>query len=359
MRAHEDALLAVVVILAAAAPAAGLDSQKTISQFTHPSWSAKDGIPGPIRAIAQTPDGYLWLGTEAGLYRFDGLRFVPIEPGAVAGVHRHSQAVWSLCAARDGSLWIGFGSGGVGRLQNGRFIHYPSEEGATAGGVLSIVEDSMGVIWAGGSCAFGWFENGAWREVGKEMGYPAPGAQALLVDAKGALWAATDGRKLGLTQDPVRSNTLLRLAPHAKSFDSTGEAVGMVWSMAEAPDGHAWLVDTSGRKIRQIGTPSISGLDTGREPMSLGFDEGSVWIGLIEGGVRRLINDQEPRRKALDTFYPIDGLSGGLIYSSFKDREVWTECGQEGRRCHAIVGSVTESAVPITVALLRSACSRP
>ena len=305
MRAHGDALLVVVIILSATAPAAGLDSQKAISQFTHTSWSAKDGIPGPIRAIAQTPDGYLWLGTEAGLYRFDGLRFVPIEPGAVAGVHQHSQAVWSLCAARDGSLWIGFGSGGVGRLQNGRLIHYSSEGGAPAGG------------------------------------------------------AATDGRRFEMTGDPVRSNTILTLAPHARSFASTGEAVGIVWSMAQAPDGRAWLADTSGRKIRQIGTPLSSGLDAGGEPMSLGFDKESEWIGLIEGGVRRLINDQEPRRKALDTFYPIDGLSGGLIYSSFKDREVWTECGQEGRRCHAIVGSVTESAVPITVALLRSACSRP
>ncbi|HWW85466.1 MAG TPA: hypothetical protein VNZ26_17785, partial [Vicinamibacterales bacterium] len=177
---------------------------------------------------------------------------------------------------------------------------------------------------------------GAWREVGKERGYPAPGAQALLVDAKGALWAATDGRTLELTQDPVRSNSILRLAPHAESFASTGEAVGMVWNMAEAPAGHVWLVDTSGRKIRQIGTPSISGLDTGREPMSLGFDEGSVWIGLIEGGVRRLINDQVPRRKPLDTFYPIDGLSGGLRASRT------AKCGQSVDR--KVVGAMLSSA---------------
>jgi hypothetical protein len=197
------------------------------------------------------------------------------------------------------------------------------------------------VIWAGGTYVFGRFENGAWRPVGKEMGYLAPGTQALLVDAKGALWAATDGRRLEMTGDPVRSNTILTLAPHARSFASTGESVGMVWSMAEAPDGHAWLADTSGRKIRQIGTPSISGLDTGREPMSLGFDEGSVWIGLIEGGVRRLIKDQEPRRKALDTFYPIDGLSGGLIYSSIRASRT-AKCGQSVDR--KVVGAMLSSA---------------
>lgn len=96
--------------LALAPPSFALDRDKLISQFTLTSWSAKDGIPGPVRAIAQTPDGYLRLGTEAGLYRFDGLRFVPIESSSGAGANEHSQAVWSLCAARDGSLWIGFGS---------------------------------------------------------------------------------------------------------------------------------------------------------------------------------------------------------------------------------------------------------
>jgi len=313
----------LVSAVALAPPSLALDRDKLISQFTHTSWSARDGIPGPVRAIAQTPDGYLWLGTEAGLYRFDGLRFVavPIESGTGAGAHEHSKAIWSLCAARGGGLWIGFGSGGVGKLENARFVHYPSEEGAPAGGVLSIVEDSTGVIWAGGPYAFGRFENGAWRAVGQEMGYPAPGAQALLVDARGALWAATDGRDLRLTQDPVRNNTIVRLDRHATSFESTGEAVGMVWNIADAPDGHVWFAETSARKLRQIGTSSSSDIDTDGEPMSVGFDDESVWVGLIEGGVRRTINDPGHRRQAPDRFYPTDGLSGGLIYSSFKDRE--------------------------------------
>src|SRR5260370_13279318 len=67
------------IVCAFALPLSALDPNKTISQFTHTSWSAKDGIPGPVNAIAQTPDGYLWLGTPAGLYRFDGLHFFPWE----------------------------------------------------------------------------------------------------------------------------------------------------------------------------------------------------------------------------------------------------------------------------------------
>src|SRR5260370_32709386 len=67
------------IACAFALPLSALDPNKTISQFTHTSWSAKDGIPGPVNAIAQTPDGYLWLGTPAGLDRFDALHFIPWE----------------------------------------------------------------------------------------------------------------------------------------------------------------------------------------------------------------------------------------------------------------------------------------
>src|SRR5438445_12909122 len=90
-------LACLTLTFAPAAPVHALDAQKSITQFTHTAWSAKDGIPGPVRAIAQTQDGYLWLGTEAGLYRFDGLRFAPYD---TSRAHSHGPAVLSLLAAR-------------------------------------------------------------------------------------------------------------------------------------------------------------------------------------------------------------------------------------------------------------------
>src|SRR5277367_2768811 len=91
------------VACALALPIRGLDPNKTISQFTHTSWSAKDGIPGPVQAIAQTPDGYLWLGTRAGLYRFDGLHFISWQ-ASPGGDKLPRSAILSLFTARDGSL---------------------------------------------------------------------------------------------------------------------------------------------------------------------------------------------------------------------------------------------------------------
>src|SRR3954447_14844172 len=80
----------LTLTFALAGPVRAVEARKSITQFTHTAWSAKDGIPGPVRAIAQTQDGYLWLGTDAGLYRFDGLRFTPYEPSRA---HPHGPAV--------------------------------------------------------------------------------------------------------------------------------------------------------------------------------------------------------------------------------------------------------------------------
>ena len=320
-RARKRAGLACLwLTFALAAPVHALDAQKSISQFTHTAWSAKDGIPGPVRAIAQTQDGYLWLGTEAGLYRFDGLRFTPYEPGP--GPHLHGPAVLSLLAARDGSLWMGFGSGGIGRLRDGEVAHFPPGEGVPAGGILSLVDDGAGSIWAAGQYGFARFENGKWWRVGMEAGYAAPGAQALLVDRAGTLWVATDGFNFGLSKEPVRANTILSLARNGKHFSPTGEAVGMIWSMAEAPDGAVWVADTTLKRVRPIerrgGASRAVGVDN--EPMCLTFgSDGSLWIGLLQGGLRRA---REIGRDA-----PLHGnrvneeLSGSLVYSSLKDRE--------------------------------------
>jgi ligand-binding sensor domain-containing protein len=217
-------------------PAKALDPQKLITQFTHTSWTAKDGIPGPVRAIAQTPDGYLWLGTEVGLYRFDGLRFVAWEPSF--GERIPNSSVWSLYTARDGSLWIGFSSAGIGQLHNGHLTTYSQADDVPPGGILSIVEDASGAIWAGGPYGLSKLENGKWRRVGAEAGYPAPGAQTMLVDHSGKLWVATDHFNFGLSKGSVNTNTILTLDPNAKHFTATGQAVGMIRSMASSSLGN-------------------------------------------------------------------------------------------------------------------------
>jgi signal transduction histidine kinase/streptogramin lyase len=312
-------LACLTLTFALAAPAHALDPPKSITQFTHTAWSAKEGIPGPVRAIAQTRDGYLWLGTEAGLYRFDGLRFAPYQPGRA---HSHGPAVLSLLAARDGSLWMGFSSGGIARLRDGQVTHFPPGEGVPAALILSIAEDAAGSIWAAGPYGLASFQNGKWRRVGTEMGYAAPGAQSLLVDQAGTLWIATHGLNFGLSKDLVRVNTILSLARNATHFSPTGDSVGQIWSMGEAPDGAVWVADTTGNKVRRIGghEGASATVAIDREPMCLSFGaDRSLWIGVLDGGLRRARD--MGRDALLDQFGVKEQLSGSKVYAALKDRE--------------------------------------
>src|SRR5271166_4498692 len=128
-----------LVLLYAAATA--LDPSRQISQYGHTAWRTQDGdLSGTPHAITQTTDGYLWVGTEAGLVRFDGVRFVPWAPPA--GKHLPSRQVYSLLGASDGSLWIGT-SRGVARWKDGNLTDYPS----AAGFVESILQGPQGTIW--------------------------------------------------------------------------------------------------------------------------------------------------------------------------------------------------------------------
>ena len=314
--------LLMLIGMELAIPAKALDPQKLISQFRHTSWTAKDGVPGPVRAIAQTQDGYLWLGTEAGLYRFDGLHFVAWEPSS--GEQILGSAVWSLCTGRDGSLWIGFSSGGISQLRNGHLKNYSRADGVPEGGILSIVEDGNGSIWAGGQYGLTKLDRGSWHQVGAESGYPAPGAQVLFVDRRGTLWVATDGLNFGLSKDPVRRNTILSLAPNAKSFVASRDSVGQVWMMAEAPDGDLWIADTSGHTVRPIMSRRRweAGIKVGAEPLCVLFDrDRSLWIGPDQRGLRRVVDARQPERTALDQLWAREGLSSDRVYSALEDRE--------------------------------------
>src|SRR3974390_1539066 len=99
------AVIALVILLACCACASALDPSVDISQYAHTAWKIRDGFfKGRIFAMAQTPDGYLWLGTEFGLLRFDGVRTVPWQPPR--GQHLPSDSVFSLLTSRDGTPWM-------------------------------------------------------------------------------------------------------------------------------------------------------------------------------------------------------------------------------------------------------------
>src|SRR6202142_1437319 len=115
-------LFCFVFFLFTISPMGALDPSRQLSQYGHTAWRIEDGVfAGSPNAITQTTDGYLWIGTQAGLTRFDGVRFVSWRPPE--GKALPSSRINSLFGARDGSLWIGT-SRGLARWRDGELTNY-------------------------------------------------------------------------------------------------------------------------------------------------------------------------------------------------------------------------------------------
>jgi ligand-binding sensor domain-containing protein len=121
-----------------------LDPVLDASQYAHTAWKIRDGFSdGRITAFAQTPDGYLWLGTQSGLMRFDGVRNVQWHPPP--GASLPDRRIRALLTGRDGTLWIGTDRG-VASWRGGALVTYPRLNGKF---VTGIVEDREGKVWVG------------------------------------------------------------------------------------------------------------------------------------------------------------------------------------------------------------------
>jgi ligand-binding sensor domain-containing protein len=122
-----------------------LDPAKQIARYNHAVWQDRDGLPqNTIQAIVQTRDGYLWLGTEVGLARFDGVRFAVFDKQNTLELRNSN--VMALLESRDGSLWIGTRGGGVTRLRHGKFTTWMQNDGLAGDSVRALGEDAVGAL---------------------------------------------------------------------------------------------------------------------------------------------------------------------------------------------------------------------
>ena len=292
--------------------AGALDTPLQIGQYAHTSWTVRDGYsPGLVFAIVQTPDGYLWLGGEYGLFRFDGLRFKPWQPPA--GMKLPSNP-YSLLVARDGTLWIGTFEG-LASWDGTKLTEYPEIE---KGFVTSLLEDRDGTIWAGVLA-----NKGRLCEVraGRAKCHLQDGAFGAFVwslaeDASGVLWVGAE-------------SGLWRWKPGSpERFETSGGRVGDLITV----DGQL-LFGMRGAGLRRITDGKIEPYplrnvakrdeqipDNDVKSNKLLRDrDGGIWIG-TDG--RGLIHVQDGKA---DAFSRADGLSGNTACSLFEDREgnIW------------------------------------
>jgi len=151
------------------------------------SWQTKDGLPqNTINALAQTRDGYLWVGTSGGLARFDGVRFRTF--GLQDGLR--SVRISTLLEDSYGVLWVGATGGGVSRWENGRFVPLAGAEDLGGADVIAMVVEPDGTLWIATQQGLLRWKEGVLTRIGPAEGLPAKQVRALCLDSKGALWVS-------------------------------------------------------------------------------------------------------------------------------------------------------------------------
>jgi ligand-binding sensor domain-containing protein len=298
------------------------DLPKGLSEYIHHKWQQAQGLPqDTVQAVAQTRDGYLWLGTQEGLVRFDGHTFKVFDKSNTPAF-KHNDVV-ALAATSDGGLWIGTFSGlvhmkageftahpiggesprenitalaadpagvlwigtqnaGLHRLKDGKLESSTTAEGLSDNAVRDIAVDSSGRLWVGTLGGLDLHEGNRWRHFGVKEGLPASNVRKVLASRDGSLWVGSKDGLARLNHGPVQS-----------ILGKDGLKNADIQSLTEDRTGALWIGTEHGGVYRYAGgvlTPLRFGIDeSGNTVLSIFEDfEGSIWIGTYASGIHRL-----------------------------------------------------------------------
>ena len=338
-------IICVVAIASLACVGAfGVSTDRSIKQMRHASWNEASGLSGVVYSLAQTADGFLWIGTSTGLYRFDGLKFEPfVEPADDNPIRE----VVALLATSDGGLWIGYRNGAA-FLRQDKASFYNEQQGLPYGRVSGLAQTSDGAIWAavtlsgGGKVQGGQnplaglarFSNGHWEKIGLNWGYPANSTERVLVDGAGTLWV-------------IGAESIYFLLRGGRAFQQTTVKVSSWTEVCIGPDGSIWIADNlthtlfNFKKSPGVGFSSVTA-DVLQDINEIRFDSApSLWLATGRG-LYRILPDlisalpKHTRRVSVltefahsalekDQFLVADGLSGREVKAVLEDREgnIW------------------------------------
>ena len=285
-----------------------------LSDYYITTWSEKDGLPpAGIRSLAQGAEGDLWLGTETGLVRFDGLRFVPFE--RLQQGRLPAGAVSTLMRVRDGSLWVGLnGTPSLARVKDGRVTTLSESDGVADGQVTSLYEDRRGTIWAGSVAGLFRFDGRRWaRVVLLDSGRDA--VAAIREDTAGGLWA-------------VGPLAVFRRPAIDAAFEVVErvDVASNVWqSLSMDREGRMWMTDFE-RGVRLLGdrvTQRPPGKGRAWGVQILHDSRGTMWVATRGQGLWRIADAGASRAPIVITSR--DGLVSDAVQAVLEDRDgnIW------------------------------------
>lgn len=287
-----------------------------VSKFAVAHWEMRDGLPlNKVRAITQTRDGYLWVGTFNGLARFDGVRFKSFDSANSPGLQ--SNAIESLCEDRQGRLWIGDNLGGLSVMENGQFRAVDLSGKLASEPILQLAAAADGTVWvmneSGRTLPV---RDGIAGNLLSAVGSPI----ALAQDQDGEVWAGIGGK-------------LCRLDPQSGAIPlSNGPNVVTGWeAIFPARTGGMWILDGGWLRCWQDGKwvadRGKSDWGTIMMPAFLETQRGWILAGSFKQGVRVL--DEDGHGEQLDEEH---GLSHNWAYALCEDREgnIWVGTGNGG-----------------------------
>ncbi len=301
-----------------------LNPHTLVSQYGHTAWRGQDGFVTDANSITQTTNGYIWLGTTRGLFRFDGAKFSPWEP--LDKQHLPSKVIRYLLGARDGSLWIGTARG-LSRLKGGRLTNYTTSSNDP--GISEILEDHTGRIWItqyrindrmGALC---WVKEDALECYGKNDGNPALYGKGITEDSAGNIWFGCI-----MLCRWERGSTTTYFSEQLK--DPAGEGVLHV---ASGPEGEMWAdIDGKGPKggvqhffdgkWASYIIPGFDGRTVGEAQLLVDRNK-TLWIGTASNGLYHVHDG------LADHYGSAEGLSSDNVDALDEDREgnLWVGTG--------------------------------
>jgi len=309
-------VLGTLGMLLACPRAPALDPPLDLTQYTHRAWTALEGLAGSTRSIVQTPDGYLWLGTEFGIVRFDGVHFVPWTPPL--GESLPSTNINTLLAARDGTLWIGTLEG-LASWNSNKLTQYLDFAGGSSHVLL---EDHEGTVWVGTSgklCAIRANKAECYGLNGSAVSGPhylygnrGTDVNSLYEDSDHRLWAGTETGLWRWNPGPPKRFMPQPLIAHQAvvAGDRAGELVFISGIKND-------LRQLAGQRIDEYTVPGVPWAVNASH--LLRDRHGALWIGTYNLGLLRVYQGKTSR------FGIGEGLSGNLVTALFEDHEgsVW------------------------------------